>query len=343
MTIFMGPNAVGKTNIVEGIQVMTAIESFRHPQIRHLIKEGHDQGMISANLQDGKRNVDVELLLFEGKRRYLFNGKPKKSSDLKSLCPSVAFCPDDLNLVKGSDAPRRQALDSLISQLSGNHQIICRDYGNVIKHKNALLKDGANDVLLRSINEMVISCGAQLIGYRLRLFKKLKDYIALRYESIVVARETLSCDYHPTWTEEENLFSLSVDEIKMMISQKLEDVFEEEKRRGRSLVGPHRDGISYSVDGKDATVYASQGQQRSIVLAQKLSEVALIQDILGQQPILLLDDVMSELDEQRRQTLVRFMEESMQVFITTTNLAYFDSSMLKNADVITLPLTVDAF
>lgn len=337
-TIFVGENAVGKTNIVEGIQLMTAIESFRHPQIKHLMKDESDQTSVSVLLKDSSRCLDLELLLFEGKRRYLLNGKPRKGNELKALCPAVMFNPDDLNLVKGPNGPRRDALDSLISQLSANHQVICKDYANVIKHKNALLKDEAPDDLIESINEMLITVGAQLLAYRLSLFKKLKVSLSSIYSTIVNARESLTCAYQPSWCEEENPFHLTRDDIKRLLSQALDDVFEEEKQRHRCMVGPHADGIQFSINDKDARDFASQGQQRSVVLAYKLSEVALIKDILGQQPILLLDDVMSELDEKRRNTLVQFIEDDMQVFITTTNLAYFSNETLEKADVIHLPI-----
>lgn len=338
MTIFVGDNAVGKTNVVEGIQLMTAIESFRHPQISHLIKKGCDQGMVSLRLEDGRRQLDLELLLFDGKRRYLMNGKPKKGVDLKSLCPAVMFNPDDLNLVKGSHSLRRQALDSLIGQLSANHQLICRDYANVIKHKNALLRDDASEALVRSINEMLITCGSQLIAYRLSLFARLVPFLRERYDVIVASRETAGCEYLPSWTDEREILSLGKQDIQEMLAAALDRVYEEERARRKAVVGPHADKIVFTIDGWDASDFASQGQQRSMVLAYKLSELALIKDVLGQQPILILDDVMSELDEDRRRKLVDFMEDGMQVFITTTNLGYFDQGLLDRADVVKLPL-----
>lgn len=337
MTIFVGPNAIGKTNIVEGIQVMTAIESFRHPQIGHLIKQGCDQGMVSLQLSDGHRKLDLELLLFEGKRRYLLNGKPKKSVELKSLCPAVMFNPDDLNLVKGSNSIRRQTLDSLIGQLSANHQILCRDYSNIIKHKNALLRDEASEALVRSINEMVVTVGSQMIAYRLSLFSRLQSFLEQRYDVIVASRETAGCEYVPSWSKE-STSNLSKEQIKEQLAASLDEFYEEERSRRKALVGPHADKIVFTIDGRDASDFASQGQQRSLVLAYKLSEVALIKDVLGQQPILILDDVMSELDEDRRHMLVKFMEEDMQVFITTTNLSYFEEDLLERADVVQLPL-----
>lgn len=337
LTVLVGPNAVGKTNIVEGIQLMTSLTSFRHPTIDQVIRHGVPAARTKARITDGERLLDVVMTLQEHKRKYTLNGKAKRPADLKGLMPSVAFTPDDLDLVKGSMSVRRTALDALGSQLSANHYLIKKDYEKVVRYKNRLLKDGAPAALLDSIDETLVTCGAQLSCYRAALFAKLSPEIARRYADISHG-ERLSARYAPSWeagvSRETSTFSR--EEARQELARALEGRRVEEIARKRSLVGPHADRIDFSIEGQDASLFGSQGQQRSVVLAYKLAEAAVIEDVLDQKPILLLDDVMSELDAFRRHALVEFISGDVQTFITTANLAYFDRSLLENARVVEL-------
>ncbi len=343
LTIFVGPNAVGKTNIVEGIQLLTAQTSFRHPGIHELLLNGETYARIVADIQDDQRRLQLEMRIEEGKKKYLLNGKSKKTADLKGILPSVAFTPDDLELAKGPMAPRRAALDLLGSQLSPNHYLVRRDYEKVLKHKNQLLKDDAQPLLLESVNEMLITCGAQLSTYRAALFEKLARHMSSYYASITGQKEELIACYIPSWETHDpqrmQSFSFDRDTARDQISQALATHQKEEHDRRRSLVGPHADKIEFFIDGRNVSLYGSQGQQRCVVLSFKLAEATLIQDILHQKPVLLLDDVMSELDANRRRALVSFIEGDIQTFITTANIDYFDSDLLQKAQVVHLPLS----
>lgn len=338
LTIMVGPNAVGKTNVIEAIQLITAISSFRNSKVEHLIHEGSDFGRIDAHVGDDQRQLDVSLLLSEGKKRYVLNGKGKQASALKGLCPSVIFTPDDLGLVKGSNSVRRDALDAIGGQISENHRIIRRDFQTVVSNKNTLLKDEARDDLVYALNEVLITCSAQLTCYRSALFNRLNEYLVEAYAKISSSREIVTCEYVPSWEE----FGIAVegkltrDDARHALSAALDAAYDQERIRKRSLVGAHADKVRFFIDGKDASLFASQGQQRSLVLAFKIAEVAVIRDVLGTQPVLLLDDVMSELDSRRRDCLVDFIEDEMQVFITTTNLEYFNATLLGRAQVVEL-------
>lgn len=349
LTIFVGPNAVGKTNIVEGIQLLTALTSFRHATGEQLIRRGASRARLQADVSDGSRFLQVSLHVEEGLRRYSLNGKPKRATDLKGLLPAVAFSPDDLDLVKGSMSVRRAALDALGSQLSANHGVIKRDYEKVIRYKNRLLKDGASEDLVESINETLVTCGAQLTCYRSALFEKLAPELEARYAGLVSRRgsdairgERLNAYYVPSWEsfspEECRSGSISRDEAREALAAALRERRGEEMARRRALVGPHADRIEFFLGGADAAVFGSQGQQRSIVLAFKLAEARVIEGVLHQKPVLLLDDVMSELDESRRTALTDYMAEDVQTFITTTNLSYFDPDVLDRARIVRLPL-----
>ena len=344
LTIIVGPNAVGKTNIVEGIQLLTAHASFRHPTVAELVRMGATRARLYADVTDGNRQLELEMTAEEGKKRFFLNGKPKRSADLKGLVPSVSFTPDDLELAKGGMAPRRISLDALGAQLSANHYLIKRDYEKVVCHKNRLLKDEADQALVDSIDEMVVTCGAQLAAYRSALFEKLAQVMGSYYGQIAEGREQLRACYIPSWEIHDPnapaTYTFGRDEAREELARTLGERRGEERARRRALVGPHADRIEFFIDGRNVNSFASQGQQRSVVLAFKLAEVSLIQDILHQKPVLLLDDVMSELDESRRRALVSFIAGDMQTFITTANIDYFDSDLLGAARIVSLPRAV---
>ena len=302
LTVFVGPNAVGKTNIIEGIQLLTAQTSFRKPTYAQMVKQGAEFARIDAWVSDDSRDLQLTLQLAEGKRKRLMNGKAKRAADLRGIVPSVAFTPDDLELARSASSPRRDALDALGSQLSASHHRLCSDYEKALKNKNRLLKDEAPDSLIESIDEVMVLIGAQLTCYRAALFSRLTKAMGDYYREISGGHE------------------------------------DEERSRHRSVVGPHADHLDFFIDGRNAAHYGSQGQRRSLVLAFKLAETALIADMLGQKPVLLLDDVMGELDATRRAALLSFALDGLQTFITATGLHYFDESLVAKADVMELPL-----
>lgn len=356
ITVLVGQNAIGKTNIIEGVQLLTALTSFRHATRDQLIRHGSESARLEAAVTDGNRELEIALALDDKSRKYQLNGKAKRPGDLKGLVPSVIFTPDDLDLVKGSMTGRRAALDTLGSQVNKNYYALRRDYEKVIRHKNRLLKDEADPALVEAINEMVVTCGAQLVCYRTALFARLVPHIVEKYRQISQGREMLSAVYVPSWARPaatanaagsppafvvpspEEHTPLQRDEARESLARALHERAGEERRRGRAVVGPHADEITFLLDSQDASLFGSQGQQRSIVLAYKLAEAAVIEEVLEQKPVLLLDDVMSELDGTRRAALVEAMERGSQTFITTANLAYFDRDMLNRSNVVSLPL-----
>lgn len=356
ITVLVGQNAIGKTNIIEGVQLLTALTSFRHATRDQLIRHGSESARLEAAVSDGNRALEITLALDDKSRKYQLNGKAKRPGDLKGLIPSVIFTPDDLDLVKGSMTGRRAALDTLGSQVNKNYYALRRDYEKVIRHKNRLLKDEADPALVEAINEMVVTCGAQLVCYRTALFGRLVPHMVEKYCQISQGREMLSAVYVPSWARAaaaanavvpspasaapspEEHTPLQRDKAREALARALHERAGEERRRGRAVVGPHADEITFLLDSQDASLFGSQGQQRSIVLAYKLAEAAVIEEVLEQKPVLLLDDVMSELDGARRAALVEAMERGSQTFITTANLAYFDRDMLNRSNVVSLPL-----
>ncbi|MDO5328696.1 MAG: DNA replication and repair protein RecF [Coriobacteriia bacterium] len=318
--ILVGPNAVGKTNFIEAVQLVTELSSFRHPKAIDLIKEGEEWCRVEASFED-----DNAILFVDNKKTYKLNGKHTR---YKGKFPSVTFTPDELMMVKGGNSPKRDAVDSLGSQLSKNYYTVRKDYAKALRQKNKLLKDGVNEETLNSINDVMVITGSQLICYRNELIKKIKPLLQSFYKQITGSDEELEITYETSFEVD----NFNRDNVRECFKNNIDT--EEEIHKKSSLTGPHKDQIRFILNKKNAVDFASQGQQRSIVLAFKLTELQLIENMLNKVPILLLDDVMSELDATRRKMLTKFVLGKTQTFVTTTNLDYFDQELLNKSNII---------
>lgn len=357
LTIFIGRNGVGKTNLLEAVQLMTAGGSFRHPTIAQLIREGADCARLQIDATDGNRTITTALALEAGKKRYTVNGKAKSVSDIRGTLPAVTFTPDDLQLAKKSSSVKRTALDELGAQLTRSYHVVLGDYEKTIRYKNRLLKEEASSDLIAAINETLITCGSQLFCYRAALFSRMAPLLQRYYAEISSEGEALSATYVPSWDHLSGIEASGGDEsglllgsdlhvrengapdraqVREIMASSLERHAADEVRRARGLIGPHNDKISFFLAARDASAFSSQGQQRSIVLAWKRAEVELIRQTLEANPVLLLDDVMSELDATRRDTLVGFTSEDVQTFITATDLSCFNHALLERARIVQL-------
>lgn len=326
LTILSGPNASGKTNAIEALQLLTALNSFRNAKSAELVRQGEANGHAKIHVTDGSRQLDIELHVQDDStkdarpsRQYVYNGKKRPSKDLRGILPSVTFTPDDLNLAKGSNRFRRHELDMLGSQVNANYYQLVRDYDKVLRQKNRLLKEEAPLALLEAADDVFQTVANQLTNYRRSLFERMVPLVAEYYGSFVSGGERFSA----TYVEGKD------GDVSRAIS------IADESLARRTLAGPHLHSINFYINDLLVQDFASQGQQRSIVLAIKLAESRLIEEILHQLPVLLLDDVMSELDENRRSALVKELLEGKQTFITTANIDYFAPEMLEKATVVT--------
>ncbi|MBO7675227.1 MAG: DNA replication and repair protein RecF [Atopobiaceae bacterium] len=333
LTVLCGPNATGKTNTVEALQLLTAGSSFRHPRTADLVRQGASAGRIAARLEGDGRVVDVRCDVEGSKRRFVRNDKPCRPSDLSSTLMSVLFCPDDLSFVKQGAKYRRDELDDFGAQASAGYRKVLRTYARAIEQRNRLLKEEHPDRgLLEAWDASVALGGATLLHARLSMFARVRDHIRAIYAR-VGGGEELDCAYECTLGQD--VAGLSRDDLRDLFLDRLEQTRADELRRGVTLVGPQRDDVTFTISGRDARTFGSQGQQRSVVLSWKMAEVAIAREVLGEQPLLLLDDVMSELDETRRAAMTRFVQGGIQTVVTTTNLSYFPSDLLESAQVIT--------
>lgn len=347
LTVLIGKNGVGKTNILEAIHLITSANSFRHSQIGQMIRQGCDSGRVKAHLTDGNRDLTFGLTLEPGKKRFTINGKSKASTEVRGVLPAVSFIPDDLEIAKKSSGVKRDALDDLGSQLSKNYHIIRRDYEKVLRYKNRLLKEEAPQSLIDAMNDTFVECAAQMHCYRYALHRKMMPLVQLRYREIALSQDDFHSSYVASWdylrqgaealsVEGQTHYEAERNVAKERLWEAIKAYEAEERSRKRCVVGPHNDKIAFFLAGRDASQFASQGQQRSIVLAWKLAEVEVIRQTLGTNPVLLLDDVMSELDSYRRDTLVKCVGDDIQTFISATDLAPFNDQLLSRARVVTL-------
>ena len=332
LTVLCGPNATGKTNTVEALQLLTAGSSFRHPRTADLVRQGAERARASARLEGDGRVVDVRCDVEGSTRRFVRNDKPCKPSDLSATLMSVLFCPDDLSFVKQGAKYRRDELDDFGAQASAGYRKVCRTYARAVEQRNRLLKEERPDLgLLEAWDSSVALGGATLLHARLSMFARVRAHVRAIYAQ-VGGGEELDCTYVSSLGED--VAGLTRDELRDLFLDRLDHVRAEELRRGVTLVGPQRDDVTFAIAGRDARTFGSQGQQRSVVLAWKMAEVAIAREVLGEQPLLLLDDVMSELDETRRAAMTRFVQGGIQTVVTTTNLSYFPSELLESAQVI---------
>jgi DNA replication and repair protein RecF len=285
LTVLVGPNAVGKTNIVEALQLVTAASSFRRPRWEDLVLWGAPEARVTMRAEEGERRLDVMLTVDQdGARSFSVNGQPRRrSADITGRLPSVVFTPDDLDLVKGPAERRRSAIDDLGSQLSSGYAALRRDFGRVVKQRNALLKEEAGATALSAWDAQLVAFGSRLVTHRLGLLDRLMTEAARHYAELAGGEvlgwayddrcglcDTVTgrSDWWPTPTPEHAAASLK-DELARRSA--------EERRRTTTLVGPHRDDILFMVGGRDARAFASQGQQRTIALAWKMAEVGLVE------------------------------------------------------------------
>ena len=332
MTVLLGHNARGKTNTIEALQLLTAGVSFRNATARQLLHEGEEKGRVYAQLTGDGRVVDVSLELTQKQKYFYVNGKKVHSHELPHTLMCVLFTPDDLHLVKGAAAVRRAEFDGFARQANLGYSRVYMAYTRGVEQRNHLLKEESpSKEMLDVWDETIARSGAALLYARLRLLDRLYPKMEEIYTAIA-GGEPLTCKYVSTLHED--IHQLSKDEIYGCMIERLMETREESLRRQQTVVGPHRDDVLFLINGRDARAFGSQGQQRTAVLAIKMAEVIVARDIVGQPPLLLLDDVMSELDEKRRQSVATFSDHGVQTLITTTNLGYFSDEMIRDAEVI---------
>jgi DNA replication and repair protein RecF len=340
VTLLVGPNASGKTNLIEAVRAATATTSFRTSSWKDVVRWGADRARVEVDASGESTHTEIVLdVRSDGRRVYRVNGSLKRRhGDVAGIVPSVVFTPDDLQILKGSPDARRSALDDMGAAAARAYGVAQSDYAKVLRQRNRALKDQATDALLASLTDQAAGAGARLLSLRTRLLWRIRPFFVEAHETISDGEEAdVSYADRSGLEPEQWREGVGREEARQALATQMEQRAREERARGMTLAGPHRDDVVFTVGRRDARSFASQGQQRSLTLAWKIAELRALQEITGRRPILLLDDVMSELDRRRRSALAALVGEASQTLITTTNLGYFGKETLDAADVVELP------
>ncbi|MEA5050727.1 MAG: DNA replication/repair protein RecF [Oscillospiraceae bacterium] len=311
VNVVCGENGHGKTNLLESIFLLTGARSFRGGRDMALVRSGEEFARVDADFFLDGRDQNIRITISEkGRAASLNKGTPVKASALVGSFCSVIFSPEHLSLVKGAPDTRRRFVDTALCQISSSYLGNIKRYTRLLDQKNSLLKDSrtisAADELLDVFDAQLAETACEISNRRSVFVKELLPLAAANYEKISNGRETLSFEYRSSlFPDGEGELDEALERI---YGQRAADV-----RAGFATVGPHRDDIAFALDGADAKIYASQGQQRCIVLSLKLAEAELMELKLEERPVLLLDDVLSELDESRQNFLIASLQGSQSV------------------------------
>ena len=330
INIFLGQNAQGKTNIVEAVYYAAVGNSYRTNQEADLIQWDAPGGSVKLLFERlGVENVLEFTFSREKRRRILYNSQPIRLKELIGAMNAVLFSPEDLFLIKGAPAGRRRFLDIEISQASPSYYHELASYNRLLLQRNTLLKRirerSAKASMLEMWDGQLAASAARIVTKRLEAVKKLNMLANLMQRRISGNEENLTVAYEQSGAAGETV----TDDLVSWYNKKIEESVENDIWRGSTSVGPHRDDLMLEVNGIELKAFGSQGQQRTGVLALKLSELEFIRSETGEYPVLLLDDVMSELDAGRREQLLQFIRrEHIQTIITATDEAYFPAQRI---------------
>lgn len=320
--VIYGDNAQGKTNFLEAVYYLASGKSFRGAKDKELVRHGSGHAVINADIETPNMEYSVQANLFTDRRRKLsVNGVALRTvGELSGRLRAVLFSPDDLYLVRDGAAARRKFMDTAFSQLRPNYAQLLSKYNRLHDHKTRILRDWREKPslleALPTFNIQIADIGAQIIGYRARILDKITTYASQIHKEISGNREVLSFRYKTVSTIDDP-FDSPV-RLKEKILYHMKTHRDAELAAGSALSGPHKDDLEIFVDGQPAKTFASQGQTRTAALSLKMAERELFCIDSGVNPVLLLDDVLSELDERRRDYVLNKISDG-QVIITLCN------------------------
>ena len=315
INIFLGNNAQGKTNLLEGIYLNAMAKSFKTSRDKELIQFGKDFCKLRTTaVIDGEEQVTEIVINKEGKKGVKLNGvKIKKTSELLDRIYIIIFSPEDLKIVKDEPEKRRRFIDRELCQIKPGYFNDLNQYRKVLKQRNAYLKEFHIDHSVLDIWDMeLVKYGSRIIGKRKEFIGKVNEISRSIHDQISGGKEILSLKYEANVSEFEH--------TEEFFYQQLQETREDDLRNRTTGKGPHKDDLRISANEIDLRKFGSQGQQRTAALSLKLSEIKLIEEETGEKPILLLDDVLSELDNDRQTYLINSLGEN-QMFITTADLS----------------------
>lgn len=346
-TILLGNNAQGKSNLLEAVELLSTLKSHRTNRDRDLVLEGAETANIAATVDRNYGIAELAITIpLQGRRKILLNSETvRRHLDCLGVLNTVQFSSLDLELVRGGPECRRNWLDNLLVQLEPIYAYILQQYDRVLRQRNALLKEmlkqeqpieniQTRDYLaqLELWDRQLAETGSRVTRRRARVLERLAPLAKKWHASISGKTEVLEIKYAPNvvWLEDNS------EKVQQAFLEKIEQRRAAERNLGTTVVGPHRDEIELTINDTPAKTYGSQGQQRTLVLALKLAELKLIEEVVGEPPLLLLDDVLAELDPYRQNQLLDTIQDRFQTLITTTHLNSFDRQWLKQSQIFSV-------
>lgn len=339
VNVILGENAQGKTNLMEAIYVLALAKSHRTSNDKELIRWDAEYAKIKGRLHKTHGTVPLELTISKKGKKAKYNHiEQKKLSRYIGNMNVVMFAPEDLNLVKGSPQVRRRFIDMEIGQISPVYLYDMSRFQKILQQRNHYLKQlqmkkQTDRTMLDILTEQLIEQAAKIVMRRFEFVRMLEEWARPIHHSISRGLEQLEIQYKPSVNVSEEL-----DWSKMIKSyeNKFAEIREREIDRGVTMAGPHRDDLAFAVNGRDVHTFGSQGQQRTAALSVKLAEIELIYSEIREYPILLLDDVLSELDDYRQSHLLNAIQGRVQTFVTTTSVDGVDHQTLREASMYTV-------
>lgn len=336
LNIFLGENAQGKTNILESIYVLALTKSHRTSNEKDFIRWGQDFAKIKGFVERKQQHTELEIVISSKGRKTKINTlEQRKLSDYIGSLNVILFAPEDLALVKGAPQGRRKFIDMEIGQVNPHYLYQLSQYQQLLKQRNQYLKKVAetkqlDQLFLDVLSEQLATSGSQVLFFRYQFLQKLERWAQEIHDQISHQKEQLTLEYEPSLAIQ---VEDSQEKIQQIFLTTLKENQERDLRRQTTSVGPHRDDLQFLVNEQNVQKFGSQGQQRTTALSVKLAEIELVKEEIGEYPILLLDDVMSELDDDRQMQLLTAIEGKVQTFLTTTSLEHIENKMKNKPEI----------
>lgn len=339
VNVILGENAQGKTNVMESIYVLAMAKSHRTSNDKDLIRWDQEYAKIEGRVQKARGSLPMQLVISKkGKKAKCNHIEQQKLSQYVGNMNVVMFAPEDLHLVKGSPQVRRRFIDMEIGQVSPIYLHDISQYQKILQQRNHYLKQlqikkQTDHTMLDILTEQFIQTAVKIVTKRFEFLQLLENWAKPIHEGISRGLESLKIEYKPSAdvSDEQDL-----SKMVNVYEEKFSKIKNREIERGVTMFGPHRDDLVFYVNGRDVQTFGSQGQQRTTALSVKLAEIELIHSEIGEYPILLLDDVLSELDDYRQSHLLNTIQGKVQTFVTTTSVDGIDHQTLKEAAAFTV-------
>ena len=332
MNIVIGNNGEGKTNLLEAIYLLSTTRSHRVDDNRELIRFDSEFGSAEGNVVFNNQSSRLSVVVHKKGKTLMINNNPvRKNSEFIGKLNAVLFAPDDMNLFDDSPKIRRRLFDIEIGKLYSIYMYSLSNYLKYLKERNNYLKGNVDRLMLETLTEIMYEPQIRIIKERNSFINRVNKYLSIYYSQISGEEHDLKIEYRSVIAEKEN-----EEVMKQQLIKLYENIRERDIYLKQTNTGVHREDYVFYLDERDVSMYCSQGQKRTVILALKMAVVQIIYDIRKEYPVLLLDDLFSELDSNRRYNVLKMLPSSIQTIITTTDAREAELIRDKNVNFINI-------